>query len=77
MKVEVRALPERGFFRAGRFFPHSPTEVEVGKEVLARLEAEPRLSVKRLEGKGKPADDQGKPKGKGKPADEPDGQGEG
>lgn len=46
MMVEVRALPEQGFFRAGMFFPSTPTTVDVDEETFQRLEAEPRLSVK-------------------------------
>jgi DNA repair exonuclease SbcCD ATPase subunit len=44
--VFVRAEPPAGFHRAGRFWPNSWTQAEVSEEDLAKLEAEPRLSVR-------------------------------
>lgn len=47
--VFVRALPEAGFHRAGRFWPggeNAWTEADVSAEDLAKLEAEPRLVVR-------------------------------
>jgi len=47
----VKALPRRGFFRAGRYWPPEWTEVEVDPKVAKVLEAEPMLSTKRVTGK--------------------------
>lgn len=48
MKLNVRALPEAGFFRCGRFFPHQgvslPVE-ELTEQEVARLMAEANLVV--------------------------------
>lgn len=44
-KIEVRALPAKGFWRAGRYWPHEPTEAEVDEATLERLLVEPMLSV--------------------------------
>jgi hypothetical protein len=44
--VFVRALPDAGFRRAGRFFPQTGEIVEVDDETLAVLRAEPKLEVR-------------------------------
>jgi hypothetical protein len=46
--LDVRALPQQGFFRAGRFWPNTVVTVEVDDDTAARLEAEPKLSVRRV-----------------------------
>lgn len=48
VKLMVKALPKRGFFRAGRYWPPEWTEVEVEPKVAKALEAEPMLSTKRV-----------------------------
>jgi hypothetical protein len=48
-KVFVTAVPRRGFWRAGRYWPHEGREETVDDETLKRLQAEPRLTVKVLE----------------------------
>jgi hypothetical protein len=45
LKVIVRALPERGFYRAGRHWPRTETEAEVTEEQLVALKAEMNLAV--------------------------------
>lgn len=49
MKVRVTAKPLDGFNRAGRRWSSAGDEVEVSSDVLAILEAEPLLSVERLD----------------------------
>lgn len=48
MKLNVRALPEAGFFRCGRFFPHqgvSLPALDFTEEEVASLMAEANLVV--------------------------------
>ena len=45
--VKVSAIPERGFYRAGRHWPHTEVEVELDNETLEVIEAEPMLNVRR------------------------------
>jgi len=49
VKLMVKALAKRGFFRAGRYWPPEWTEVEVEPKVAKVLEAEPMLSTKRVQ----------------------------
>lgn len=44
-KLVVTARCERGFIRAGRHFPPTPTEVDVDHKTAAILRAEPMLVV--------------------------------
>ena len=46
-QVWVKALPEGGFHRAGRFWPPEWTEAKVSADKLGRLEAEKYLAVRR------------------------------
>ena len=73
VKLMVKALPKRGFFRAGRYWPPEWTEVELEPKVAKALEAEPMLSTKRVTEKAAGEGDQGEQaeaapakKGKGK-----------
>lgn len=45
VRVRVRALSVRGFYRAGMHWPMEPTVRDVPVDVLSKLEAEPRLVV--------------------------------
>ena len=45
MKAKVRAVPERGFRRAGMAFTRQETTVDVDEETIAILKAEPLLVV--------------------------------
>lgn len=49
MLVKVKALPERGFFRAGQFWPNAETVVDLDEETVAILEGEPMLQVRLLD----------------------------
>jgi hypothetical protein len=51
--VVVTAIPTGGFYRAGRYWPPTPTEAEVSAEDLERLEAEPFLRVSEPDGEAK------------------------
>lgn len=44
-RVIVRAVSKKGFFRAGRFWPNEPVEVEVEQETVEVLVKEPHLVV--------------------------------
>lgn len=44
-RVIVRAVSKQGFYRAGRFWPATNTEVEVDQETFDVLLKEPRLVV--------------------------------
>lgn len=72
MKVKVSAKCER-FRRAGMEFTREPVEVDVDKDTLDILEAEPMLSVQVLDDKTKKAgadpNDPDKKKGKGNEGD--------
>jgi hypothetical protein len=46
-QVWVKALPEGGFHRAGRFWPPEWTEAMVNADKLGRLEGEKYLAVRR------------------------------
>ncbi|MCV5968853.1 HI1506-related protein, partial [Lactococcus petauri] len=46
--VWVKALPENGFHRAGRFWPSEWSEADVTAMQLATLEGEKHLAVRRI-----------------------------
>jgi len=51
-KLHVRAVPENGFWRLGRFWPHQGVEVaasEFSEDDLARLKSEKLLTVEPVE----------------------------
>lgn len=48
MLVQVSCNRDRGFWRAGRFWPKGTTEAEVTTEQFSQLESERRLVVKRI-----------------------------
>jgi len=60
MKIIVSARRAEGFRRAGKFWPPTPTEVDVDEKTLAVLKAEAQLVVVEAQ---KPASDN-KPEGK-------------
>jgi hypothetical protein len=48
IKIRVSARPEKGFYRAGRFWTSAPTDAEVTKAELVILKAETNLVVVEL-----------------------------
>ncbi len=49
VRLNVRAVPENGFWRSGRFWSSAGEDVEVTAAVAARLMAEPNLIVRKAE----------------------------
>jgi hypothetical protein len=45
IRIQVKALPAKGFNRAGRHWTRETTEAEVTEEQLAQLQAESMLAV--------------------------------
>lgn len=48
IRVRVAASPAQGFRRAGRLWPHEPTDAEVTSEELKQLKGEKKLVVVEL-----------------------------